>query len=365
MRNKTNLLLLIGVIVFWIIALLSKLNFNGLVYGLDFGLFHPDGQLYSFRALTMAGNSEVASGSIVSDWYRDHAYKLNVIDPKSLYFDTHPLWELYKSRILFPILSIPFVILFGMQGMLFIPAISMLTLMIAIQVIGFKLNNKYLAFVISVLVSISPVVSRWMFANITDGLLTALTSLFVVSLLYIKNENIFLFTSATVVILASYTRISVVQWLAVCLGLYLINQKRNAVLLGIVSVIFFIPSALRNLQTGILPNEEKSSLIERPIQLVVSMARVGFYEIGQLVVLDRLLFLLLALATVVSFLSLHHVSSKFFLLVLAALWVTGAVNGTIGVNFRYQLPLLPFMAYSIIESCKFRFAFKDDEKTSL
>jgi hypothetical protein len=362
MRNRTNALLLIGVTVFWIIALVSKLKFNGLVYGLDFGLFHPDGQLYSFRALTMAGNSEVVSGSIVSDWYSDHAYKLNVIDPKSLHFDVHPLWELYKSRVLYSILSVPFVLLFGMQGMLFIPAISMLILMISIQIIGFKLNNKFLAFVISVLVSTSPVVSRWMFANITDGLLTALTSLFVVVFLCVKNKNTFLFISALVVILASYTRISVVQWLAVCFALYLMNQKRNAIFLGIVSIIFFIPSALRNMQTGILPNEEKSSLVERPIQLVVSMARVGFYEIGQLVVLDRLLFLLLALATVVSVLSLHRSSSKLFLLVLTALWVTGAVNGTIGVNFRYQLPLLPFMAYSIIESCKFNFAFKQKEK---
>jgi len=362
MRNKTNILLLIGVIVFWIIALVSKLKFNGLVYGLDFGLFHPDGQLYSFRALTMAGNSEAVSGSIVSDWYRDHAYKLNVIDPKSLYFDTHPLWELYKSRILYPILSVPFVVLLGMSGMLVIPALSMLTLMISIQVIGFKLNNRYLAFVISVIISVSPVASRWMFANITDGLLTALTSLFVVGFLYINNRNIFLFISGAIVILASYTRISVVQWLAVCFALYLINRKRNAILLGFVAVLFFIPSALRNLQTGILPNEESSSLIERPIQLVMSMARVGFYEIGQLVVLDRLLFLLLALATVVSIFSLHRASSKFFLLGLAALWVTGAVNGTIGVNFRYQLPLLPFMAYSIIESCKFTFTFKDQDK---
>jgi hypothetical protein len=365
MRNKTNALLLIGVVMFWMIALVSKLKFNGLVFGLDFGLFHPDGQLYSFRALTMAGNSESVSGQIVSDWYRDHAYKLNVIDPKSLYFDTHPLWELYKSRVLYSILSVPFVVLFGMQGMLLIPAISMLILMIAIQVIGFKLDNKYLAFLISVLVSISPVVNRWMFANITDGLLTALTSLFIVSFLYFKSKNVFLFTSAVLVILASYTRISVVQWLAVSLGLYLMNQKRNAILLGIVSVIFFIPSAMRNLQTGILPNEEKSSFIERPIQLVVSMARVGFYEVGQLVVLDRLLLALLTLATVVSIFSFHRASSKFFLLVLVALWVTGAVNGTIGVNFRYQLPLLPFMAYSIIESCKLRFAFKEKEKTLL
>jgi hypothetical protein len=351
-----------GITVFWAIALLSKLKFNGLVYGLDFGLFHPDGQLYSFRALIMAGNSEAVSGSIVSDWYRERAFKLSAIDPKSLYFDTHPLWELYKSRVLYPILSVPFVALFGMQGMLVIPALSMLTLMIAIQMIGFKLNNKFLAFLISALISISPVVSRWMFVNITDGLLTALASLFVVAFLYVKKSNAFLIISAALIILGSYTRISVVQWLAVCLGLYLINQKRNAILLGIVSVIFFIPSALRNLQTGILPNEEKSSLIERPIQLVVSMARVGYYEIGQLVVLDRLLLLLLALATVVSIFSRHRASSKFFLLVLAALWVTGAVNGTIGVNFRYQLPLLPFMAYSIIESCKFNFAIKQKEK---
>ena len=257
MRNRTNVFLLIGVTVFWAIALVSKLKFNGLVYGLDFGLFHPDGQLYSFRTLTMAGNSEVVSGSIVSDWYREHAFKLNSIDPKSLYFDTHPLWELYKSRILYPILSVPFVMLFGMQGMLVIPALSMLILMLSIQIIGFKLNNKFLAFLISVLISISPVVSRWMFANITDGLLTALASLFVVTFLYVKNSNVFLVTSGFIIILGSYTRISVVQWLAVSLAIYLVNQKRNAILLGIVTIIFFIPSALRNIQTGILPNEEK------------------------------------------------------------------------------------------------------------
>jgi hypothetical protein len=355
MRNRTNLLLLIGVTVFWAIALLSKLKFNGLVYGLDFGLFHPDGQLYSFRTLTMAGNSEAVSGSIVSDWYRDNAFKLNSIDPKSLYFDTHPLWELYKSRVLYPILSVPFVALFGMQGMLVVPALSMLILMISIQIIGFKLNNKSLAFVISVLISISPVVSRWMFANITDSLLTALASLFVVTFLYVKNSNAFLVISGIIIILGSYTRISVVQWLAVSLAIYLVNQKRNAILLGIVTVIFFIPSALRNIQTGILPNEEKGSLTDKPIQLLVSMARVGFYEISQLVVLDRLLILLLALATVVSVFNLDRASSKFFLLVLLALWITGAVNGTIGVNFRYQLPLLPFMAYCIIESCTFKF----------
>jgi hypothetical protein len=82
------------------------------------------------------------------------------------------------------------------------------------------------------------------------------------------------------------------------------------------------------------------------------MAKVAFYEVGQLVVLDRLLILMIFFAGAVSIYSLHKESSKYFLLVLLALWVTGAINGTIGVNFRYQLPLIPFMAYSILESTK-------------
>ena len=352
MRNKVNMLLFLGISLFWAVALLSKLKFNGLVYGLDFGLFHPDGQLYSFRALTMVGNSETAAGSIVSDWYRSHAFKLNIIDPQSLHFDTHPLWASYKSRMLYPILSAPFVLLFGMNGMLVIPAFSMLVLMFSIQAIGIRLSNKYLAFVLAVSISMSPVITRWMFANITDGLLTALTSLFLVSYLYIKNTNLQLLTLGTIIVLGSYTRISVVQWLAICVGLFLMNQKRNSIILGVISLIFFIPSAFRNLRTGILPNEQEGELLDRPLQLGVSMARVAFYEAAQLVVLDRLLILMILLATVVSIYSLYRESSKFYLLVLLALWVTGAVNGTIGVNFRYQLPLIPFMAYSILEGAK-------------
>ena len=99
-------------------------------------------------------------------------------------------------------------------------------------------------------------------------------------------------------------------------------------------------------------------MLDRPVQLGVSMARVAFYEAGQLVVLDRLLILMIFFAAVVSTYSLYRESSKFFLLVLLALWVTGAVNGTIGVNFRYQLPLIPFMAYSILEGTKINAAIR-------
>ena len=355
MSMKSRAFLVLGILILWLISMTTKFKYNGLVYGLDFGLFHPDGKLYTFKTLTLLGKSELEAGALVSDWYSTHAFKLKYFEPSSLYFDIHPLWQLYKPRVLYPILSVPFVAILGIQGMLVVPALSMLVLLISVFLIGIKVGNEKLAFVIVFMLSISPVVNRWMFANITDGLLTAITCVFLVSLLYIQKPNLFLFVGCVLILLGSFTRTSMVQWLAICVGIYFMNHKRNAIILGFVSIILFIPSAAGNLETGILPNEQKSSFIERPIQLVGSMFKVGFYELGQLLVLDRILLLLLGLSVLFSVINISKPSSRLFLLTLSALWITGAVNGTIGVNFRYQLPLLPFIAYSILDCSKLRF----------
>jgi hypothetical protein len=71
-------------------------------------------------------------------------------------------------------------------------------------------------------------------------------------------------------------------------------------------------------------------------------------------VLDRLLIILLAITFAVAAMNFSRVSAKFFLLTLLALWITGAINGTIGVNFRYQLPVIPFMIYCLLESVDIR-----------
>ena len=52
----------------------AKFKYNGLIYGLDFGLFHPDGKLYTFKTLTLLGKSELEAGALVSDWYSTHAF---------------------------------------------------------------------------------------------------------------------------------------------------------------------------------------------------------------------------------------------------------------------------------------------------
>ena len=58
---------LILVILFWLVDLISKLKYNGLIYGFDYGLYHPDGSLYTFRTLNLMGHSQLDSGQMVSD----------------------------------------------------------------------------------------------------------------------------------------------------------------------------------------------------------------------------------------------------------------------------------------------------------
>ena len=57
--------------------------------------------------------------------------------------------------------------------------------------------------------------------------------------------------------------------------------------------------------------------------------------------------------------TLKESSSRYFILVLMGLWITGAINGTVGVNFRYQLPLLPFAAWAAISNYSKIYGFQN------
>ena len=350
MKFNRTYLFVTAILFFWLLDLASKIGYNGLVYGLDYGLFHPDGKLYTFRTLNLLGHSQIESGNLVSSWYLDHAYKLNTFEPKSLFYDVNPLWDLYRPRILYPILSTPFVALLGIYGMLVIPALSMLTVMLVIYFVGSHLSNPMAGFVLAILISFSDTINRWMFANTTDSLLTGLTALFILFVLKLQQSRFFLPYCLTLIALTSLTRVAVFQWIAISLVLFCTQQKKYAMYFASTAIILFIPTFYINASSAILPNESDSNLLVKCLQFIASLFRVAFYEIAQLAVLDRLLLSLLILATAVSALNIKRQSSKYFIAILVSLWFTGAVNGTVGVNFRYQLPVIGFMAWSLIDN---------------
>jgi hypothetical protein len=102
--------------------------------------------------------------------------------------------------------------------------------------------------------------------------------------------------------------------------------------------------------SAVLPANADAGLISKLILLVGSFFKIGFIEIAQLGAIDRILLATLVVAVAISLLHIGEVSSQYFLSVLISVWIIGAINGTLGVNFRYQLPVLGFACWVILNN---------------
>jgi hypothetical protein len=88
--------------------------------------------------------------------------------------------------------------------------------------------------------------------------------------------------------------------------------------------------------------------------LPLSYVRIAFFELSELVVLDRLLLVCIFAAFILCLRNIKSKSTPYFFAILFAVWSLAAINGTVGTNFRYELPLLPFAFWAIIESLNYR-----------
>jgi len=334
----------------WLVALVTKLHTHGLMYGLDFGLFHPDGTLYTFRSLTWLGKTQLEAGLEISNWYASNASKFTEFQPSSLYFENNSGWAIYNLRYLYPLLSLPFVAILGVPGMLVIPALSMLILLCMI----FEITRHYgfgrFGVLIVIFLSASITVNRWMFVNTADPLLTMLIS--VALLVYIKRESFNQWRAVLyfLVFLTSMTRFALFLWVAVGLVLILRKNRLSGSIVGLIAFVSFLTTLFVDFAPSVLANKSDLSMLDKVVAFPVSLFRVAFFEVAQLVVLDRLLILFLIAVCFLAISVRRTESAIFFFAALIALWFTGAINGVVGVNFRYQLPILPFAVWVIAEN---------------
>ena len=348
--RSRNIILYLSVLGIWLVTLLIKLKYNGLVFGFDYGLYHPDGALYTTRALDWSGYTETEAAKIVSNWYNIHAFKFNTTKPSDFYYSIHPLYAEYSPRILYPLLSIPFVKLFGIPGMLAVPALSLLILLLVVLKIGMDLNKPFIAFLTLVSVVSSSTVIRWMMANTTDALLVGIFSVSTYCLVRKISSYRWYLVFGVLVILTGLTRISILFWVAIAAVLLIQKNRKKAIFITVVSVLIVIPTLLSNSSNSFLAVEADRSLWQRFLLYPFYLIKITFYEFAQLFVMDRILFFLCALSIYFSFKYINKDSSKYLLLVLFAGLLTGAMNGTVGVNFRYQLPVIAFICWSIIDN---------------
>ena len=349
--KKTKLIFIYFIVFFiWAATTIAKYKYNGLVIGLDYGLYHPDGTLYSMRALDWAGYSESQSANIVSTWYNAHAFKFNHTQPIDLYYGVHPKWPEYYPRVLYPFLSIPFVKIFGIPGMLIIPALSLLTILFVVLYVGIKRNQIFFALLLITLVSGSTTVTRWMMANTTDALLAGIFSLIVFCLLNNISSFAWFLGMSSLVLFTGLTRMSFLFWLGIAIVLFLNRAFLRSLYMIIVSFIVFIPTLLSNANNSFLPVEGSRSQIERLILLPKYFLKITCYEFAQLFILDRILFVIIVIALYFALKERKRIYNQYYLVLLIMGLLTGALNGTVGVNFRYQLPVIVFACWRLIEN---------------
>jgi len=349
-KTTNNSFLYFAALIIWIITVLIKFKYNGLIFNFDYGLYHPDGALYTTRALDWSGYSETEAAKIVSDWYNTHAFKFNNTSPLDFYYSVHPLYAEYSSRVLYPFLSVPFVKIFGIPGMLVIPSFSLLVVMLFVAKIGVGLQKPFTSFLILVMISSSPTTTRWMMINTTDALLVGLFSIVAYFLAKKVKCVKWYIIFGVLVVLTGITRISLLFWIAIALVLLLQNNTKKSIYIIAISIIVVIPTLLSNSSNSFLAVEAQRSLWQRFLLYPFYLIKITFYEFAQLFILDRVLFFMCILSLFYAFKYLHKESSRYLVFIFLAGLLTGAVNGTVGVNFRYQLPVLTFICWSLIDN---------------
>jgi len=325
----------------WFAAILSRLIKNGDVYGLNYNLFQPDGALYHAYTLHLMGNSWSDSARLVNQFFEDQIGKTYLgasIDPI--------VQRVIFTRPLLSILSVPSVFLLGQVGMLIIPALSFLVIGVVLYLVGKKSGTPYLGVLLYTILTLSTSVNRWMFSDLTDSLLVALIALMYLVIIYSKTK----FLLPLLVTLALLTRPSGPLILALLLPFMLTYRKASMFIgvalsiLGTIVLAIFSPEAAGTQTTG------PYTVYQRIQDFALHGIKVLVVEFGQLLVMDRILFVFVILATVSALFSWKSTFSQSYLGLLIACFAVGAWNGALGVNFRYQLPSIIGGAVVIIFS---------------
>ena len=395
----TVILLLTG---FWALAVAGRLVWNGDVYGLYYGLLHGDGACYTFAAYDLVGQAEKGIREI------ERAYSAVGVPIDDLTNPETCVDRMVTARVLYPLLSVPFVLGMGIYGMLIVPSVSWLV-GVLVPVILLVRRGYYLgALIAGGLVIASSSIARWSVANITDALLMALSALMIFSLPLFSRptRRRHLLALALLVVLASLTKQSWPIWIMLVVGPWLVMGFRlrarherfpcltflnpwTALVLVVVPLSLGMhvlisntlgeqnPPHLANVaiyetvavEIDSAPLVGKSegealggegdgakSVAETsgpPIGFRVSQDRLGYLflsvfrvaiaDLGQLVVLDRALLLLIGLALLSTWLNRRWIGSIAFLSVLFATVAMSLASSALGINFRFQLPAVPFM----------------------
>jgi hypothetical protein len=272
---------------------------------------------------------------------------VKVINPIDFIPQNNAAWPVIAPRVLYPILSAPFVYFFGMPGMLAVPSLSLLVTMFAIYYYAKKMKTPWIGLSIALFVSFSPTILRWVVSNCTDGLLMGIFAIAMVLLSHVQNSKVYFILLSLTVASSCLTRFCLPIWLIIAV-LFFKSNRRISIAIAATSVLFTAPTFAYKSESGKIPASDNFSSLKEIAMFPITFLKISFIELAQLAALDRLLLSVIVCAFLISVVNYRAISSQLFAGVFLGVFTLGAINGVLGVNFRYQLPLIPFAAATLI-----------------
>jgi hypothetical protein len=200
---------------------------------------------------------------------------------------------------------------------------------------------------IAVSISISPTVLRWTVSNCTDGLLMAIFAVAAIVVLDKKESQWALIRIVTTVALACLTRFCLPIWIFLSLAIHRSSKKMSYAIIAS-ALVFSAPTFMYKSESGKIPASDNFSTLHDYFMFPITFLKILFVEMAQLAALDRTLLVIILLAAVFSVAKFRDLESKLYFAVFLGVFTLGAINAVLGVNLRYQLPLIPFAAVSIV-----------------
>ncbi len=341
---NSSYMYIMAILFIFLAMVTSRIYLDGFVQGLDYGIFFPDGVHYAYRTLKYIGLSDLQASEQVANWFTVHGNSNSIIEAKFLQDGFNPVFHIVKFRILYSILSIPFVSIFGIMGMVAVPILVTLTIFLLIGYFGHKTQTKAITLVLMLILSISFTFPRWMISDLSDPLMVGLFFL-VIPTLRIKSIKLQLIILSLLILFSSFTRLSTPYWVAIGVVLFIQRKRVQSIIVFTLGIGLGIPvlNAIINGGNSVPAQDQQISIISRA-EKGVHVLVTGF---AQLMLMDRLFLILLFIGFTISALNITKFESQLFIAVFVIGLAQEIYVGEVGVNLRYELPAIPFMIYSI------------------
>lgn len=312
--------------------------------------FVPDSRYYVARAYHFAGSSQDEAAAIVKVFTDQRGW--SPLDATTLF-----TWDLVEPRIVYPLLSAPFVWLFGVRGMYVIPVLSMAFLILGMFAFASRRYGARAAFLSCLLVSVSFYMMWFGTAMLTEGLSAALgAAILMTTPLHAERGRRALILCGVLIVALAFTRQAAVlpaggiagAWI----GSVIAERRLRTPWAPFAAVSVGLAVGVQLLQSWIWPSfsvftyyKQKTGTTE--LGEAVNAAPDVLWNIivsdyNNYVDRDRPLLILLALALVASVALIKRAESHLFLGALGAAIVLNTLN-TVPTGFRYAMPILAFV----------------------